>query len=198
LKIDLHVHASERSSCARATEEEQIRAAIAAGLDALVFTDHWKLIPLPRLEELNRRYAPFRIFNGVEVTADGEDYLVLGVRSPRLESNGWNYPDLHAFVRGQNGWLALAHPYRYHPIPEAITRFLPDALEIHSINTPTQAQAEIRAAAQRLGLPLLSNSDSHATETLGRYFNILARWPADEADLIGLLRAGKFDRFVYA
>ena len=80
MKIDLHVHSSERSHCGKATEEIQIRATSAAGLDALAFTDHWRLVPLARLKLLNDQYAPFKIFGGIEVTADGEDFIVVGVR----------------------------------------------------------------------------------------------------------------------
>jgi hypothetical protein len=38
VKVDLHVHTQERSPCARASEDEQIQAAIAAGLDAIFIT----------------------------------------------------------------------------------------------------------------------------------------------------------------
>jgi histidinol phosphatase-like PHP family hydrolase len=65
MKIDLHVHCQERSACGKATEEAQVQAAIAAGLDAIVFTDHHRLMPLERLECLNQQYAPFRVFGGI-------------------------------------------------------------------------------------------------------------------------------------
>lgn len=53
MKIDLHVHSSERSACGQAGEEEQIEAAMAAGLNALVFTDHGKS-PARRLSAANQ------------------------------------------------------------------------------------------------------------------------------------------------
>ncbi len=112
MKIDLHVHSKERSVCGRASEEEQIRAAIDAGLDAIVFTDHHRLISAERLQQLNEKYAPFRIFGGIEITLDGEDVLILGVQDPALESMNWSYPSLHAFVRARGGFIALAHPFR--------------------------------------------------------------------------------------
>ena len=73
-KVDLHVHTSERSPCAIASEDEQIRAAIAAGLDAIFITDHHRLVPVEQLDALNRTFAPFRIFGGIEVTSQGEDF----------------------------------------------------------------------------------------------------------------------------
>ena len=67
MNIDLHVHASERSKCARSSEQELIREGIRIGLDALVFTDHNRLVPPERLVELNEEFAPFRIFGGIEM-----------------------------------------------------------------------------------------------------------------------------------
>ncbi|MBE0699700.1 MAG: PHP domain-containing protein, partial [Anaerolineaceae bacterium] len=74
MKIDLHVHARERSTCAIDGEESQIRAAIAAGLDGIAFTDHHRLVGCDRLEVLRKHYAPFKIYTGIEITADHEDW----------------------------------------------------------------------------------------------------------------------------
>ena len=52
MKIDFHVHSSERSACGGASEESQIQAAIVAGLDAIVFTDHQRLVSEYRLSFL--------------------------------------------------------------------------------------------------------------------------------------------------
>ena len=193
MKIDLHVHSSERSSCGKALEEDQVRAAITAGLDAIVFTDHHRLAPLERLAEMNRRYAPFQIFGGIEITTDGEDMLVLGVRDPALESAKWSYPDLHALVRERGGFIAMAHPFRYHPqVQLDLDRYVPDAIELHSVNTSPARQDQISAIAARLGIPTLCNSDAHTTAALGQYYNILETSPADEQALIALLKAGRF------
>lgn len=191
MKIDLHVHSSERSDCGKATEEAQIRAAIAAGLDALVFTDHWQFVPLARLKRLNDQYAPFKIFGGIEVTADDEDFIVVGVRDAALEKSGYSYAELHARVRKQAGFIALAHPFRFHPdIRADIERFKPDAVEIRSPHTSEAEEPRIREIAARLRLPLLCNSDAHTTDPIGKYFNVVGNGVVDERDLITLLRNG--------
>jgi predicted metal-dependent phosphoesterase TrpH len=196
MKIDLHVHARERSACSVASEEDQIRAALRAGLDALAFTDHHRLAPASRLKALNERYAPFRVFSGIEISTDGEDVLVLGLHDIALEDEDWAYPDLHAFVRERGGFLVLAHPYRYHPdLSLDVERCPPDAVEGRSSNILPVNEARIRSLAARLGVPMLCNSDAHSTKWIGSHYNVLDAAPTDkpesERDVLARLCAGK-------
>jgi histidinol phosphatase-like PHP family hydrolase len=193
MKIDLHVHTQERSSCGKASEDAQVQAAIAAGLDAIVFTDHHRLAPLERLEALNQQYAPFRIFGGIEISAQGEDFLVLGLRHPDLESPDWSYPALYQFVRQHGGYIAMAHPFRYRANIELdIDQYIPDAIEARSPNTPADREIHIREIAARLGVPVLFNSDAHSTERLGTYYLQLNDFPSNEVELIASLKSGQF------
>ena len=194
MKIDLHVHTIERSACAHASEDEQIEAAIDCGLDALVFTDHARLVPRKRVEELNQIYAPFRIFGGIEITVrEREDVLVLGVHDAVLESKIWTYSELHTFVRDRGGWIALAHPFRYHPeIAIDVARYLPDALESCSTNIIPLNRPRIRAVARQLGIHVVCNSDAHTSQSLGVGHNLFKEEPVDEEDLVQLLRTGAY------
>jgi predicted metal-dependent phosphoesterase TrpH len=104
MKIDLHVHTLERSPCSLASEDEQISTAIDRGLDGLAITDHDRLVPQAHIALLNRKYAPFRVFGGVEISLqEGEHALVLSVHAPVLERTMWAYPELHALVREHGG-----------------------------------------------------------------------------------------------
>ena len=197
MKIDLHVHTQERSSCAHSTEDEQIQAAISAGLDAIVITDHARLVPPERIDSLNRRYAPFRVFGGIEIDTggkpQGEHILVFGIHDQILEREDWAYADLHAFIRSRQGFMALAHPFRYRAhIDLPLEQYPVDAIEVFSHNTPPAAEAEIRFIASRLGLTLVSNSDAHTAEKLGKHYNILPQEVEDENNLVSLLKAGPF------
>jgi len=194
MKIDLHVHSSERSPCAKSREEEQIQAAIACGLNAMVMTDHGRLVLQAHLDALNQKYAPFRIFGGVEITVEEkEDVLVLGIHDPVLESRKWTYPELYAFVRRYDGWMAIAHPFRYRPtINVDIEHYPPDALEACSMNVPRGERQHIREIAKWLGIQVVCNSDAHVTQSLGVAYNCLNEIPADEADLVQLLRSGAY------
>ncbi len=196
MKIDLHVHTKERSACGRSSEVEQVRAAIDADLDAIAFTDHGRLAPVKRLAKLNETYAPFRIFNGIEVDINDEHVLVIGIHDKKLEKVDWHYPELHAFVRERGGLLAVAHPFRYHPeLRLDIEHFPPDAIEAYSTNTPLGVAGRILDLAARLGIPTVSNSDSHVTHTLGKHYNILERTPASISELIEIFRKGQFTTF---
>jgi histidinol phosphatase-like PHP family hydrolase len=194
MKIDLHVHAKERSPCSRSGEEEMIRAAIGFGLDGLAFTDHQRFVPLDRLDGLNRAYAPFRVFGAIEIAVtEGEDVLVLGVHDSALETRRWSYSELFAFVRERGGFLVLAHPFRYRDrIDIDVVRYPPDAIEVHSKNIGVGDEPRIRAVLTQHGLRPLYNSDAHLAEHVGVYYNRLARAPRDDAELVEILRTGDY------
>jgi predicted metal-dependent phosphoesterase TrpH len=172
-----------------------IRVAVDRGLDGLVISDHDRLVPTEDLAYLNAKYAPFRIFGGIEITTHGEHVLVLGVQDETLEDRWWAYPALHTFVQARGGFLALAHPFRFNPrqLEVDVERFPPDALEVHSRNTPRRAAARIRDMAGRLDVSLLSNSDAHHTSDIGAYYNVLDREPDNMEALVRILKEGAFE-----
>lgn len=195
MRIDLHVHTRERSSCAHSSAEEMVRAAVHAGLDGMVISDHDRLVPPEVLNHLNAKYAPFRVFGGVEITAREEHILVLGVHDAALERMWWSYSDLYTFVEERNGFLAVAHPYRFTSdrVGVDVNRYPPHALEVYSRNTPRSAAPRIRGLANELGIPLLSNSDGHHVSDLGRYYNVFDHRVEDIDTLVAMLKRGAFE-----
>jgi predicted metal-dependent phosphoesterase TrpH len=188
VKIDLHVHAQERSDCATTNEESQIQAALHAGLGGLAFTDHQRLVEPGRLAELNKKYAPFRIFNGIEIPADGEHWIVLGMYDSLLERPGWHYPELREFVRWRGGFIALAHPFRNSTeIRADFDQFPPDGVELRSYNTPVHYEAEILALAEQHNLALLQNTDAHFAGQVGQFYNDLPGLVEDDRALVKML-----------
>lgn len=188
MNIDLHVHTIERSPCATVTEEDQIRAAIRAGLDGIAITDHERLVPRNRLSELNRKFAPFMIFTGIEVAADLLHWVVLGVHDPLLERKDWSYSELRGFVRDREGFIVLAHPFRYKSHLEVdIDACPPDGIEVESINTPSHRLADIREIAARLGLVMMRNSDGHHRGGVGSYHNAIPGTVRDDRALVAAL-----------
>jgi hypothetical protein len=143
---------------------------------------------------LNRKYAPFRVFGGIEITlGEGEDVLIWGVHELALETQDWAYPDLVAFVRERGGFLAIAHPFRFHDsVAVDIEAHPPDAIEVCSIHIGAGDGQRIRAIQEWLGLQPLCNSDAHRAEHVGIYHNRLARAPQDERDLLEILKTGAY------
>lgn len=193
MKIDLHVHTKERSSCAITPAREQIKTAINRGLDALVFTDHGKLLPEDDRIKFNEEFAPFRIIKGIEITIEGEDVIVFGIDDIAIEKSTWDYPSLHTLVRKHDGFMAIAHPFRYRDeINVPFLEYPPDAIEICSVNIPLHVIDKIQTVARELNIPVVCNSDAHEARLLGKHYNVLNTEPQSEKEIITLLKAGEF------
>jgi histidinol phosphatase-like PHP family hydrolase len=195
--IDLHCHTRERSSCSIASEEALIRRAIAGGLGGVAFTDHNRLPPPGRLAELNKKFSPFRIFTGIEInvltTAGWQDFLAIGVDDPILEYEDWTCASLVKWVRRNNGWIALAHPFRYRPdMPREIIDNPPDALEMYSTNIDPKLSSRILATAKEWGCQVIGTSDAHTLDEVGYRTISLSQPVASDAELIVQLKKGAF------
>jgi histidinol phosphatase-like PHP family hydrolase len=161
-------------------------------LDGIVFSDHDRLVDRKHLAELNRKYAPLRIFTGIEVSLANEHVLVIGIHDLALESGDWEYNDLYRFVRLHKGFMVLAHPFRYQEISVDIEHFPPDAIEVFSPNTPVWAETQIRQIAASIDCDLLSDSDSHNSQMIGKYYNMVEGDPKNDAELLQSLRKRNF------
>jgi hypothetical protein len=160
----------------------------------MAFTDHHRLVPLKRLQELNEHFKPFCIWGGIEMTTfEGEDLLVLGVHDTALEKVGWHYAELYGFVRERGGFMALAHPFRYRDtINIDLDEYPPDAIELHSLNTPYDKKNMIMNIMERLDCPGLYTSDAHHVDAVGFYHVKLDDIPVNDTELVSLLQAGAF------
>lgn len=196
MKIDLHVHTSNRSDCASSTEHEQIQAAIERGLDAIALTDHGSQRTMDELDKLNKRYAPFKIFAGVEVNATDshEDILVIGIpEMANYNHKPWTYPELYRFVRKMHGFIAIPHPFRYTKyIRTDVEKYVPDALELRSKNIDPKLESKIQGFANKLGIPNIVTSDAHRTLNVGQNYITLDRFVDTEAELVEELIHGSF------
>lgn len=170
-----------------------VEAAKAAGLDAIVLTDHGRLAPPERLAELNARHAPFRIFPGIEVSLPAEDIVVVGLEHPRLEDKDWTYGELHSFVEREGGFLFLAHPFRFHESVEIdVERFPPNAVEVNSSNMGKVDVALLEGWLQRHDLQRIVTSDAHTAGLVGVYHLALDFRTNDTRQLVSILKSGRF------
>jgi predicted metal-dependent phosphoesterase TrpH len=192
VKIDLHLHSSERSSCGKSSENDMLSAAARFGLDAVVFTEHNRTVGPDHLELLNERFSPLRVFGGIEISLTMNDHcLVLGVDDPGLTGRAWRYTDLVKFVREHDGWIALCHPFRMSDdIPFPIHAAPPDGIELHSVHTGADDGGRIARLAQEFGVTLLGNSDAHFAPFVGIFYNEIPGSPQNMRELVAALRAG--------
>lgn len=195
MRVDLHLHTSERSGCAMSPAVDQLAAAVAAGLDAVAVTDHHSL-STPREREVWRELFPgLLVMPGIEITLDAEyeDILVIGLDDPELARGSWSWSDLRAFVRDRGGLSILAHPMRFSPeIGIDIENEPPDAMEAWSSNVTAKQGARVRSLARLLQIPVVANSDAHWTADVGRWANVLAERVETVEGVTAAIREGRF------
>ena len=196
MKIDLHTHTIQRSYCSALDEEVLIRCAIQEGLDGLAITDHGRLVPKKKLEELNEKFHPFRVFTGVEVTLVSDsyqDYIIIGIHKPVMASD-WTYDILLKYVRDNGGYIFWAHPFRYLGfMPPELLADPPDAVEIHSTNIRTELTPRIKKVAAQMGCRTIGASDAHNIKDVGYSYIDLEKNVTSDAELVAELKKGAFE-----
>ena len=156
LRIDMHVHTSGVSICAKQTVEETIERKMKQGYDGMVLTNHcqpWYYAPKPAeqekythsvLEEYARaveygKDKNFRVYLGLEVTLLNtfySDWLLYGVTEKFLKNAPPLYMLSHkekfALCESYGILLVQAHPFR--PIPYVGTVYgVADKAYLHGI-----------------------------------------------------------------
>jgi predicted metal-dependent phosphoesterase TrpH len=195
MKFDLHMHTARHSPDAESDPFELVEAAIKAGLDGIVITEHDFLWPEDELEELRAAAPGLVILAGVEVTGRGGDVLCYGVTDALALPRGIAWPELCREVHRQGGACVAAHPNRWdQPFERLLKEQAPelDGIEVMSNNM----DAGLRARAAKLlvshpHLAQLGNSDSHSPHTVGCCYTDFDADIRTSADLVAAIRARK-------
>jgi histidinol phosphatase-like PHP family hydrolase len=179
------------------TEKEQIEAAIAKGLDGIAITDHWSQRDAAYLRHLNVKYAPFKIFAGVEIHVRDvyEDVLIIGLHEMAdYNEKHWTYPELYKFAREKGAFIAIPHPFRYSDKVNCdVVNFVPDALELKSKNIDPANANRIIEFANELGVKTIVTSDAHHKDNVGMYYLTLQNKVETDAELTKELRSGRYE-----
>ncbi len=192
-KIDLHLHTLDdpRDHHVRHTAEELIDAAARRHYTALAITLHtrqWE-------SERHRRYAADRgilLIPGVEQDVEGRHVLLLNFARDDAHAVH-TFADLRRLKAAQRRpvLVAAAHPF----YPDAVClkerlfeqHDLFDAIEVTGFHHRWwNPNLRARAAAERLGLPLIGNSDTHTLEQFGTLWTEVAAEPNVESILAAL------------
>lgn len=199
MRIDLHVHTSEHSACARDKAAEMVRAARDAGMDAVVITDHNHHLTAGQQRRLERQVAGIRVFRGSEINVFGnglaEDVLIIGSQSCRRFRRVpigelWGLAD---FISQSGALSVLAHPFRYHDeLAIDFDQFTPHAVEVASLSIDPATRPRIEELAREHGIRAVCTSDAHIIEGLGSYCIELHHDVETEQELAAAVRAGEF------
>lgn len=195
MKFDLHMHTRRHSHDAMSDPFELIKAAVAAGLDGIVITEHDYMWPEEELAELRAAQPGLVILGGIEVTGRGGDMLCYGINDPFKLPRGIAWNELTREVHRQGGVCVAAHPNRWNQPFEKLVRDQNaelDGIEVMSNNM----DPELRRLAAKLlekypDYAQLGNSDSHEPATVGCCYTDFAADIRTSADLVAAIRGRK-------
>lgn len=185
LRLDPHVHTL--ASDGVDDVETMIRAAIAAGLDAVGITDHERLDAAVAGRAMAEHHGwPIEVIVGEEVTTRGGH--LLGLYMTKRIRPWYSLKDTVARIHDQGGLAIVAHPLVPYPLcaserairklmAEADPVFHPDGLE--GFNPATAGRmlrhwsSRTPALAEELGLAATGGSDAHRAGNVGATWTIV-------------------------
>ena len=171
------------------------RAAVNAGLDGIVITEHDFLWTEAELEELRAAAPQLVILAGVEVTGRGGDMLCYGLTDPLALPRGIEWGPLTREVHRQGGACVAAHPNRWdQPFEKLLKDQKPelDGIEVMSNNMDTDLRTKAAALLKKYPqFAQLGNSDSHAAWSVGCCFTDFDADIRTNADLVAAIRGRK-------
>jgi predicted metal-dependent phosphoesterase TrpH len=195
MKFDLHMHTRRYSPDSATDPRDLVKAAIDAGLDGIVITEHDCLWPEQELEELRALAPGLVILGGVEVTGRGGDMLCYGVSDLSALPRGIPWGELCREVHRQGGAAVAAHPNRWgQPFERLLGEQQPelDGIEVMSNNMDTDLRARARELLRCFPhFAELGNSDSHEPATVGCCYTVFDYEMRTSADLVAAIRGKK-------
>ena len=194
-RIDLHVHTNRYSQCAETLDPEKLgQAAIDAGLDGLVLTEHDAMWTEEEVQILVQRIGhKVKIYRGVEVSSVDGHFIVIGLKDMSGVQVGIQAEELFAIARRENAVVILAHPHRSGSGSKLFQENINwsksvDAVEVASTYTFGQHETEARLLAIEAGVSEVAGSDAHCLSRVGLAYTELNFLPADELALAEAIR----------
>lgn len=193
MKIDMHVHTSKYSSCAKMTPEQMVQGAIASGMDGVVITEHNYLWTMEEIKELQVKYPQLKILRGIEVSTDQGHFLVYGINSAHSFFKGMPFVELVRCVHELKGIIVIAHPCRYSDtIAKEILEIPLDGIEVMSTNVLTYMKDAIQIIQDYHKIPGICGTDAHNIESLGIFATDFKVSIRTEQDMIMAIRNRDF------
>lgn len=163
MKVDMHVHTSA-SRCSNMAPLALEKAAIRAGLDGVVVTDHNTQSGYKSARKVCRK---IRIYPGVEVSTRGGEVIALFFEGD-IEK-GLQLGDAVRLIREAGGLAVLPHPFDFLRSGAGRTKIRPDAVEVFNSRCllPVFNRMAERFASENK-IQAVCGSDAHFPIEVGR------------------------------
>lgn len=174
MKIELHLHTTRYSGCARNSPEEMLARLVELDYDAVFLTEHDAVWPVESLRQLQRQWPEIRIFPGLELTLYNSrgfcHLLILGATEPEFLDIG-DPGDALSCAREKNYPTILAHPYRWEGAADMLEKgHYPDAMECSTPNVLPLQAVMAQVTAGEMHIPVVNTGDAHGVDFLGKYW----------------------------
>ena len=190
MRVDLHCHTAQYSTCSSVSPEALLSMARMAGLDGVCVTEHDQMWPRAELQRLADQLN-IVVFRGMEVTTELGHVLVIGLDEPL--PGMFMASVLVEAVRSAGGLAILAHPARAGQpavAPDQRLRLFDTVEILNGSDGPAQNRAAAGLAAGHL-LPGIAGSDCHSLEEIGTVATVLPHRVTTERELVAALRLGR-------
>ncbi len=163
--IDMHVH-TDRSKCSNMGFKSLENAALKAGLDGVVITDHNTVDGYDAAKKVVKK---IELFPGIELKTDKGEMIVIyppdGLRKNMELSKAVD------MVREYGSIIIAPHPFDFFRagLGEHVSEVKPDAMEVFNARAPfpfLNRRAEAYARAHKI--LAVSGSDAHFPEEVGK------------------------------
>ncbi len=193
-KVDHHVHTSRHSPDSVIAPLELIERARAAGLDAVVITEHDHQWSAAELAEMNARSNGLVVLSGAEISAREGHFLVYGLPNLDEVEPGVSLGALLAVVRKHKAAIVAAHPFRWEQdFPSLIAQHGPvfDGVELVSNNVTPETRKLTERALQATPMAATGSSDGHVPAAVGCYYTEFPGPIRTMADFVLALQRGE-------
>ena len=211
MKIELHAHSKEISSCGKLSVEELVLLYAASGYDALVLANHFNRETADRLEKSEKKnfdelyfdtyekaYSCGRkngllVLNGFEIRFDGSsnDYLLYGMDRETAMDYRRFFPmsaeEFGSFAREKGFLFYQAHPFRKGmKIVDPACLF---GMEVKNAHPRHDSRNDIALLwAEKFSLHKIGGSDCHQKQDVAGSGIITERNVENMADLVSVLK----------
>ncbi len=150
-------------------------------------TDHDTIAGLKIAQKLAAPFPDILIIPGVEIATRQGDIVVLGAQE--LPPKPWDVEDIVDFAKARDFVTIAVHPFRAFGLGDEVEDSGVDAIEVYNGGSSGFANKQALDLARRLGLSMISGSDSHRPEELfSVYTQVQASLNVDE--ILDAIRKG--------